>query len=153
MKVYRISNPDFIDDFSGYGASLFGGRWNPRGVKMLYTAQTASLAILELLANIKGTQIPFQLIEININEGDILSIEDLGVGLPSNWSNEKSGLNLTQKIGEGWIKSNKSSVLKVPSVHNPFEHNYLINPFHSNLSLETSKKSWYLYDYRLKEVQ
>jgi len=151
LKVYRISSPEYVDDFSGIGASLYGGRWNPTGMKILYTAQTASLAILELLANIKGAQIPYQLIEINVNSNSILSLDDLGVGLPSNWSNDKSGYKLTQKIGSDWLKSEKSALLKVPSVHNPFEHNILINPHHAILKLDVSKKNWYLYDYRLAE--
>jgi RES domain-containing protein len=151
VKVYRIGNPEYLSDFSGYGASLMGGRWNPKGVRMLYTAQTSSLAILELLANIKGIQIAYQLLEIEILEGDVMTIEDFGASLHLNWSNDRTGKQLTQKIGNDWIESRASALLKVPSVHNPFEHNYLINPLNQNLKLKESKKSWYLYDYRLVE--
>ncbi len=37
--------------FSGAGAGLYGGRWNPRGINLLYTAGYFSLAHLEYLAN------------------------------------------------------------------------------------------------------
>lgn len=151
MKVYRIARPEFVEDLSGYGASMHGGRWNSKYTSLLYTSETASLAILELLAYLEDAPIPYQLIELNISKGDIMSIYDLGLNLPHNWANDRTGKQLTQKIGNDWVNNSTSAILKVPSIHNPFEHNYLINPVHKSLKIEISQKSWYLYDYRLVE--
>ena len=43
MQVYRIAQKAFINDLSGEGARLFGGRWNRRGIPLLYTAESRSL--------------------------------------------------------------------------------------------------------------
>lgn len=49
MKLYRITSCAFINDLSGLGAALNGGRWNSKGVFLLYTSQNISLAQLETL--------------------------------------------------------------------------------------------------------
>ena len=51
MKVYRIAQRNFIEDLSGEGARLFGGRWNHKGTSLLYTAESRSLAALEILVH------------------------------------------------------------------------------------------------------
>ena len=35
--------------FSGEGARLYGGRWSPKGHALFYTAESQSLALLEML--------------------------------------------------------------------------------------------------------
>jgi RES domain-containing protein len=40
------------------GAMLGGGRWNPIGTPMLYTAQHLSLACIEVLVHIDKGQLP-----------------------------------------------------------------------------------------------
>ena len=46
MKVYRISKCEYIEDLEGTGAARYPGRWNSKGVYILYTAATPSLALL-----------------------------------------------------------------------------------------------------------
>ena len=70
ITVYRFTPIQFIDDLSGRGAMLFGGRWNSIGLPAVYTSLTISLALVELFVH-KDT---FQdikanhLMEITINE-------------------------------------------------------------------------------------
>ena len=40
------------------GAMLAGGRWNPIGTPMLYTAQHLSLACIEVLVHLDKSQLP-----------------------------------------------------------------------------------------------
>ncbi|MDX6710688.1 MAG: hypothetical protein QOH96_1704, partial [Blastocatellia bacterium] len=43
--------------FDGEGARLYGGRWNSVGVRMVYTAGSLSLAVLEIFVHIENTDI------------------------------------------------------------------------------------------------
>jgi RES domain-containing protein len=52
MKFYRITTCEYANDLSGEGAFLYGGRWNSKGVRLLYTAEHGALAMLEALAHI-----------------------------------------------------------------------------------------------------
>jgi RES domain-containing protein len=40
------------------GAMVAGGRWNPIGIPMLYTAEHLSLACLEILVHLDKSQLP-----------------------------------------------------------------------------------------------
>lgn len=51
MRVWRIHDRAFARDaWTGEGARLHGGRWNPPGVAVVYTSEHAALAIVEVLA-------------------------------------------------------------------------------------------------------
>ncbi|MBO0936131.1 RES family NAD+ phosphorylase [Fibrella sp. HMF5335] len=43
MQVYRVATSEYIEDLSGYGAKLNGGRWNREGVAVLYTGSSIAL--------------------------------------------------------------------------------------------------------------
>jgi RES domain-containing protein len=48
--VWRITTARFAAAaFSDEGARLHGGRWNPKGHGVIYTAESQSLALLEML--------------------------------------------------------------------------------------------------------
>lgn len=150
MKVYRLGNPKYINDLSGKGASITGGRWNEPGQFVLYTAETAALAILEVLSHISSikTEVPYQLAEINI-EGSVVDYTKISPELPLNWAGTDAGLLVTRSIGSEWLLSSISPILRVPSVHSPVESNFLINATHPELTIKIEKTHWYLYDKRL----
>jgi len=50
--LYRIAKTRHIYDLTGAGARLYGGRWNHKGIGMIYTSETRSLASLEFLVHI-----------------------------------------------------------------------------------------------------
>ena len=54
--------------------------------------------------------------------------------LPSNWREPVAPAAL-QQLGDAWVISRVSVVLRVPSVIVPIEHNYLLNPLHPDFSL------------------
>ena len=59
--VYRIQKRQHLDSLlTGMGAQLYGGRWNPIGVPMVYTASTPELALLESLVHVEGTPLEDQ---------------------------------------------------------------------------------------------
>lgn len=149
LKVYRIGNPLFIEDLFGEGGRSYAGRWNHKGTPILYTAQSASLAILEYLGHVINTtvNVPYILLELEVNTDQILPLESVSAQLPENWYDEK-GIELTRNIGTNWIKSKESAILQVPSIHSPYEYNYLINPNFPSLHIQVLQKRWYLYDNR-----
>ena len=57
--------------FSGEGAARNGGRWNSRGVRLIYTSSTESLAALETLVHL-NPQMPFKYVAIRIKFDDAL---------------------------------------------------------------------------------
>lgn len=58
ITVSRICADAFKDSiFSGECAFLNGGRWNSQGNRVIYTAQSLSLATLELLVHLDARQI------------------------------------------------------------------------------------------------
>jgi RES domain-containing protein len=144
VTVYRICHPDYAHDLSGIGASLHGARWNPRGIPVLYTAETSSLAILEFLVYVRGVggNMSYRLLTIDIGEAEIGHPDQL----PSDWS---VNMERTQVIGQEWLLAKRTVGLRVPSVHNPLEHNVLLNPRHPAFSPTVVRADWYWYDGRL----
>ena len=70
MIVYRLTNGEFVNDLSGTGAKLYGGRWNSIGFPALYTTEHISLAVLEVLVHIKSYRRPldYYLVTIELPE-------------------------------------------------------------------------------------
>jgi len=131
MRVFRISKRAYIHDLSDTGAGLFGARWNPKGMNMLYTSGSISLASLEFLAHnyhlLSRKDIVLAEIIIAAKESMMVLSEN---DLPRDW-NEKSYTPLsTQEIGRNFLLQSDLYILKVPSAIVPFEHNYLFNPMH-----------------------
>tara|TARA_Y100001972_G_scaffold122909_1_gene169331 strand:- start:1208 stop:1681 length:474 start_codon:yes stop_codon:yes gene_type:complete len=130
MIVYRISKRIYIKDLEGTGAGLYGGRWNPPGVRLLYTAGSVSLACLEFLVNNYHLLSPpdICLAKIEIKTTAIKELEK--DQLPDQWDEKAFIPTFTQEIGADFVKANEHYVLKIPSVIVSEEHNYLLNPNH-----------------------
>lgn len=131
MLVYRICKSKYVRDLSGKGAALYGGRWNPPGIHLLYTAGSISLACLEYLANnfhIISSQ-DICLVKIRVN--DESSVEECDLqSLGLNWNQKNYIPQTTQAIGENFVRESQSYMLKVPSAIVPQEYNFLLNPMH-----------------------
>lgn len=138
MFVYRISKTKYINDLSGTGAKLYGGRWNEKGIPLVYTSSSISLAILESLVHFSFNMAPPDMsiatiyIPDNIFESS-MDIKSLGK-LPNSW-NENLPNPKTQQFIKKWINNKNSLILKVPSAINSREFNYLINPLHKDINL------------------
>ncbi|MBA3569798.1 MAG: RES domain-containing protein [Pyrinomonadaceae bacterium] len=120
--------------FDGEGARRFGGRWNSKGNRMVYTAGHYSLAVLEILVNLDRSSILPSYLVSSVHFDDAL-VERLDRSrLPANWRHSPAPPEL-QRIGDEWLASRSSVVLEVPSVVMEIENNYLINPQHLDSSL------------------
>lgn len=130
MKVYRISKCQYIDDLTGTGAAMYGGRWHNKGTHVLYTAATPSLALLESVVHIATIKAKgFCMICLDIPEDNITTL--IINELPSEWfiSPPTDALKF---IGDAFINANKFLALRIPSVIMPEENNYLLNPSHKD---------------------
>ena len=134
MLVHRIVSESYAADLSGEGARLFGGRWNPSGIPVLYTSESVALATLEVLVNVPPDFLclgMFSLVTIFIP--DDLTCQTLEVSmLPVDWRVYPAPPELAER-GLRWVEERKYPVLKVPSVVVGGDGwNYLINPRHSD---------------------
>jgi RES domain-containing protein len=151
MEVYRITRCEFITDLSGIGASQHPGRWNSKGTRMLYTAQSASLAALETVVHIAGLKLSasYCMIVLDI-PGDLISSINKQ-HLPGNW-NDYPAPDSLKSIGDNFIKDDTFLALRVPSAVVPEDYNYLINPFHKKISgIKIIRQRPFTFDGRLSQ--
>lgn len=129
LTVWRMTTARHADTaFSGEGARLYGGRWNLRGVPMIYTAGSQSLAMLELLVQDDPLRAHYVMIPVILPGW--LKIERITAGdLPEDWRSPESREQL-RAMGADWCRHGSSAVLAVPSSVIPSETNYLLNPLH-----------------------
>lgn len=134
--------------FSGEGARLYGGRWNRKGVPMIYTSGSQSLAMLELLVQDEPLRARYVMIPAILPKG--LKIERIVPDqLPVGWRDIAAREQL-QAIGTAWAKRRSSAVLAVPSAVIPSETNYLLNPLHASFArIEIGEPRDFITDSRL----
>ena len=131
MFVYRISKKEYSNDLSGIGAGLYGGRWNPKGINMVYAAGSIALAGLEFMVHnyhlLKTTTICMVKVKIP-PQASVLpySLKKMSEG----WNSPLGYQEITKAIGKEFYLEARHYVLKVPSAVIPGEYNYLLNPQH-----------------------
>lgn len=134
MIVYRLTKGKYHLDLSGKGAELYGGRWNSKGVSMLYTSESRALAFAEIAMHIHMGIIPKDYFLISISIPDTAGILKLTESdMPADWRYNPHS-NTTQQIGDQFVADNKFLVLQVPSAVVPGDYNFLVNPNHPKSS-------------------
>ncbi|WP_109436497.1 RES family NAD+ phosphorylase [Aquimarina sp. AU119] len=129
MQVYRIAKQKYIKDLSGIGAKTVGGRWNPKGIAVLYTSASVALSALEVLAHLPAAYFPDDMAIATITIPDKLVTTMRIETLPDNWNKIPVPIEI-QNFAVPWITEEKYLGLKVPSIIIPKEENLLINPLH-----------------------
>jgi RES domain-containing protein len=134
MIVYRLAKAKFAHDLSGKGAEKSGGRWNSKGVSMVYTSDSRALCTTEIAVHTPLGLLPTDYKIITIKIPDSIKMLTVVVNkLPADWKSiPHSGS--TQLIGDDFIRQNKSAVLKVPSAVVAGDYNFLLNPGHRDFS-------------------
>lgn len=118
--------------FDGEGAFQFGGRWNSPGKRVIYTSQSVSLVLLEMLVHVGSALLPSYNVIPTRFEDDLAVHIELH-DLPDSWRSHPGPPEL-KKLGDDWIARLSSPVLRVPSAVVPSEWNYLLNPGHSGFA-------------------
>src|SRR5690625_473567 len=134
MVVNRITREEYSNKLTGEGAKKAGGRWNPKGLSVIYTSDTVSLAALEVLVNTPTTRLPKDLVLVSIEIACNIFSKEIAVDQLSKEWRANNSKTVTKQIGREWLKSNESLILKVPPVVIPSEKNILLNPGHENFS-------------------
>lgn len=153
MKIFRIEREKYLaTSLSGIGASLSEGfRWNSAETRLVYTAESRALAMLEIAVHLDlNEDLPKDrfMVEIEI-PNDMLILEVKIADLPDLWRAKPPGI-FTQTIGDDFVNQNESAILKVPSSIIPQEYNYLINPNHKDFErLEIIAQNLIEFDERL----
>lgn len=132
MIVYRLSKERYAKDLSGRGAERFGGRWNSKGIPMLYLSTSIALCTVEIAVHTPLGILPhdFQLTHIKLPPKAVV---DLDVKLlPKDWKSFPHS-DSTQQIGDKFIRNSKSLAIKVPSAVVQNEFNVLVNPLHPDV--------------------
>ncbi|MCF6300828.1 MAG: RES family NAD+ phosphorylase [Proteobacteria bacterium] len=152
MNLWRLCLKKHDDDpLSGKGGLYVNGRWHDKGVQIVYTSDSPSLAQLEILANNPTASFidaKYDLFHIQVDKQYIMKLE-LSL-LKQDWVNQQKQ---TQNIGNAWIRMNSSAALVVPSAVSPSntEANILINPNHDDFNklIKSVKKVKYSFDPRI----
>lgn len=149
MYIYRLCKAQFTA-LDGYGAFLYGGRWNLPGKAVVYTAENRALAALEFLVGVEHHRQLGELMMLTIEIPDAMPEEAVGEkALPKNWW-EFPAPQSVARLGEQWLERGKTCLLKVPSVHIPDEYNYLLNPRHPEFEkIKIVEQKAFGFDHRL----
>lgn len=149
LRVWRLCREMYAAEaFSGEGARRFGGRWNSRGVPMVYTSTSLALAAIEMFVHLEPNLAPSDLVAIaatlpEAEPGRRVEITDL----PPDWRSNEAG---PRRIGDEWISSGASLAMQVPSVPIPMEWNVLLHPRHPRLGeLKIDAPQPFIFDPRM----
>ena len=125
MVLWRISRHR---DLGGFGGLRAPGRWHERGLPVVYLAETAAGALLEVCVHAAANDVPpsYTLLEVTVPSSTMLEAISVD-SLPQDWAED---LEATRAIGSEWLRSMRSALLRVPSVLAPATFNVLLNPAH-----------------------
>jgi len=119
MRVWRVCRRPFAD-LSGEGARLYGGRWNSPGRPMVYAAESAALAVLEVRVHLDldWRVLPDDYVLMAIETDDLVA--EALVESPVD----------SRAVGDEWLASGRTALLRAPSFIVPESANILVNPAH-----------------------
>jgi RES domain-containing protein len=148
ITAWRLIQGSFVKDvFSGEGARLYGGRWNHAGVGMVYLSEYLSLAALEQIVHLEHVP-KVHYFSIKAKIPDNLLIETVS-NLPPDWQSDPPPES-TKVIGDEWVLSGRTAILRVPSVVVPSEYNYLLNPTHADFKkIQRERPEPFYFDHRV----
>lgn len=134
MRLWRICRRRYAAGAArGEGAYRYGGRWNSRGVRVVYASTSLALAAIEMFVNLELRLQPKDLVSIAGEIPETLEIERVAlVALPPHW--RKSRDESLRWFGDEWIEAGRTVALLVPAATIPGEWNILLNPAHARFA-------------------
>ncbi len=130
IRIFRLSREKYAKKLSDIGASLFGGRWNLKGVEMIYTAKSRALVMVEGLVHLSLATLPKDYMMVEIEIPNSINIAELDIlDLPEKW-NGFPPMKALERLVDSFIYDGDYCVIKMPSAVVKGDFNYLINPRH-----------------------
>ncbi|HXZ81373.1 MAG TPA: RES family NAD+ phosphorylase [Terriglobales bacterium] len=127
MFLWRISKHA---DLEGRGGLLAAARWHSQGRAIVYLAESPAGALVEVLVHLEleVASLPSHYRLLKAEAPRDLRVESaLLEGLPSDWTRH---LMASRNVGDEWLASGTSALLRVPSAILPETFNVLLNPEH-----------------------
>ncbi|MEA2663185.1 MAG: hypothetical protein QOI11_129 [Candidatus Eremiobacteraeota bacterium] len=141
MRLFRLTNQrDPVAAFDGVGASLYPGRWNERGQRMVYVTTRLPLGILEVLVQSSlSTFAGFVAYPLDVPDDAVTWFER--PLLSPAWRTMR-GRDECRTFGERWRSSAVSAALAVPSAVVPEAYdfgdvNLILDPLHPDFTRVT----------------
>jgi RES domain-containing protein len=139
MRAWRlVGTRHAASALDGIGAARFGGRWNPPGLPMVYLADSLALATLELSVHLTGGRFTYTAIELDVPDRTLDELDP--ADLKRRWRDD---VEATRRIGEAWVRSERSLALTVPSAlvdPRSGERNVLLAPRHPAMERVTERQ-------------
>jgi RES domain-containing protein len=130
MICWRLCKREWAGSaFSGIWAAEFPGRWNSAGTRVVYCADSLSLAALEALVHVEDktilSQARFAAFEVSVPD----RLVHVPPALPPGW-NQTPLRRSVKEFGDRFLYGRKAPVMRVSSAVVPNAMVYLINPLH-----------------------
>ena len=149
MLLWRISNHASLE---GEGGLIASARWHTRGHPVLYLAETPAGALVEVLVYLEldPAHLPRSYKLLKAEAPDNISLRTIGkADLGADWTQD---LLATRNLGDAWLRSRATALLRVPSAIVPETFNLLLNPRHPDAArLRIVSHRDYPWDKRLLE--
>lgn len=129
MVLWRISNHATLD---GRGGLLASARWHTLGRPIVYLAESPAGALIEMLVHLELDlgNLPRSYNLLKAEAPDGANVKHVSpADLPRGWPDS---LTITRTIGDQWLASRETALLRVPSVIVPETFNLLLNPEHTD---------------------
>lgn len=136
--------------FSGDGAARRAGRWNMPGIRLVYCAESRSLAALEVLVHADETSHLAAINWICLPAVVPAELVECPKEFPRSWRQYPHATE-TQIFGGQWVREMRSVALRVPSAVVAGEFNYLFNPAHPDFKhVKIGKAEPFTFDPRIQ---
>ena len=146
MFLWRISNHRTLDGRSGLETSA---RWHTWGRPIVYLAEGVAGALLEVLVHLElsPVRLPKAYRLVKVEAPDEVSAQTISArDLVEDWVKDETA---TRTVGDEWLASKRTALLRVPSAIVPETFNTLLNSEHSEARLRILSHREYAWDSRL----
>ncbi|HYW69510.1 MAG TPA: RES family NAD+ phosphorylase [Pyrinomonadaceae bacterium] len=150
MRFWRICSRRYAAKAAtGEGAALYPGRWNRRGVRVIYASTSLALAATEIFVHLHPKTQPNDLVSIEGQIPDELKIDRVDLHrLPRDWHEPRE--TSPREFADDWIRNGKTVALLVPSAAIQGEWNLLLNPAHTDFpKIKFNKPAPFKFDVRM----
>jgi RES domain-containing protein len=150
MRVFRLCKRIYSAAvLSCEGGLAAEGRWHSAGRRIVYTASSEALAVLEMRVHV-GRFIPKAAYDMHEMEVPDAHIRMLDAGMLEKRWNSVPASGRMRQIGDKWLRENAAMALNVPSIHSTTDRNILINPAHPAVKeIAPVRVGPYQFDHRL----